>query len=197
VDLLESVIMRRSIEVNASNKNILREAKRSASVANTVAYMGSLMTFLVDGAETDGKFALMEYEAKPGNEPPPHLHEFENETLYVLEGEMEAFQGDAVLRLAPGDCLFTPMGEPHAWYILTPKFRMLIMVEPAFSDRYFREMGEPIREMYLPSGQPTYAQSDLQHAVTIARKYGVKILTPEETRHALPKYRGFGADRSK
>jgi quercetin dioxygenase-like cupin family protein len=27
----------------------------------------------------------MEYEAKPGNEPPPHLHEFENETLYVLE----------------------------------------------------------------------------------------------------------------
>jgi quercetin dioxygenase-like cupin family protein len=183
--------------VNDSNKSIFRQAKRSASVANTLAYMGSLMTFLVDGAEANGRFALMEYEAKPGNEPPPHLHEFENETLYVLEGEIEAYQGDAVLRLAPGDCLFTPMGEPHAWYILTPKFWMLIMVEPAFSDRYFREMGRPTSEMSLPSGQPTYARSNPQHAMTVGTKYGVKILTPEETRHGLPKYPGFAANRSK
>src|SRR5262245_7131949 len=177
--------------MNDSNKNISREAKRSVSVANTLAYMGSLMSFLVDGAETDGKFALMEYEAKPGNEPPPHLHEFENEVLFVLEGEMEAYQGDAVFRLSPGDCLFTPMGEPHAGYILTPKLRMLIMVEPAFSDRYFREMCQPIGEMPLPPDQPTYAQSNPQHAMWVARKYGIKILTSEETRRALPKYPGF------
>jgi quercetin dioxygenase-like cupin family protein len=189
--------LEKEYRMNDSNKNISREAKRSVSVANTLAYMGSLMSFFVDGAETDGKFALMQYEAKPGNEPPPHLHEFENEALYVLEGEIEAYQGDAVLRLAPGDCLFTPMGEPHAWYILTPKLRMLIMVQPAFSDRYFREMGEPTGKMSLPSGQATYAQSNPQHAMAVAKKYGVKILTPEETRLALPKYPGFGADRSK
>jgi quercetin dioxygenase-like cupin family protein len=179
------------------NKSNTTEAKRSASVANTLAYMGSLMTFLVDGTETQGRFALMEYKAKAGNEPPPHLHEFENETLYLLEGEIEAYQGDAILRLTPGDCLFTPMGEPHAWYILTSKVRMLIMVEPAFSDRYFREMGEPTGEVSLPSGQSTYAQSNPQHAITVGKKYGVKILTPEETHHALPKYPGFAADRSK
>jgi hypothetical protein len=57
--------------------------------------------------------------------------------------------------------------------------------------RYFREMGQPIGEMSLPSGQLTYAQSDLQHAMAVAKKYGVKILTPEETRDALPKYRGL------
>ena len=183
--------------MNDWNKKVLRKAKRSAVVANTLAYMGSLMTFLVDGAETNGRFALMEYEAKVGNEPPPHVHERENETLYILEGEIEAYQGDAVLKLGPGDCLFTPMGEPHAWYILTPKLRILIMVEPAFSDRYFREMGQPTGGMSLPSGQSTYAQSDPQHAIAVAKKYGVKILTPEETRDALPKYPGFGANRSK
>jgi quercetin dioxygenase-like cupin family protein len=186
-----------STEVKDSNRNISREARRSAAAENTLAYMGSMMSFLVDGAETQGKFALMEYEAKSGNEPPPHLHEFENETLYILEGEIEAYQGDAVLKLAPGDCLFTPMGEPHAWYILTPKLRMLIMVEPAFSDRYFKEMGQPTGDMFLPSGQSTYAQSDPQHAMAVGKKYGIKILTPEETRRALPKYRGFAADRSK
>ena len=74
---------------------------------------------------------------------------------------------------------------------------MLIMVEPAFSDRYFWEMGQPAGEMSLPSGQSTYAQSNPQHAMTVGKKYGVKIFTPEETRQALPKYRGFAADRSK
>jgi quercetin dioxygenase-like cupin family protein len=86
------ISLERDIEVNNSRKNILCEAKRSASVANTLTYMGSLMTFLVDGEETQGRFALMEYEAKPGNEPPPHLHELENETPYILEGEIEAYQ---------------------------------------------------------------------------------------------------------
>jgi len=105
----------------------------------------------------------MEYTAEPGNEPPPHLHELENETLYILEGEIEAYQGDDVLRLVPGDCLFTPIGEPHAWYILTPKLRMLIMVAPAFSNRYFREIGCTVDAMTLPSDQPTYAQSSPEH----------------------------------
>jgi hypothetical protein len=101
------------------------------------------------------------------------------------------------MKLGRGQCLFTPMGEPHAWYILTPMVRILILVEPAFSDRYFREMGQPTGEMFLPSGQSTYAQSSPEHAMAVAKKYGIKILTPEETRQAFPKYPGFGVDRSK
>ena len=173
------------------------QAKRSGSVTNTMAYMGSLMTFLVDAAETGGRFALMEYTAKPGNEPPPHLHEREDETLYILEGEIEAYQGDEVLRLAPGDCLFTPMGTAHSWYILTPNLRMLIMVAPPFSDRYFREMARPTDDMSLPSDQRTYAQSSPEHAIAVGEKHGIRILTPEETISALPKYPGFAVNRSK
>src|SRR5262249_29370561 len=107
------------------------------------------------------------------------------------------YQGDAVLKLGPGDCLFTPMGNAHAWHILTLKLRMLIMVEPAFADRYFKEMGRPARDMSLPSNQATYAESSPEHAIAVGKKYGVKILTPEETRRALPKYPGFGVNRSK
>lgn len=139
----------------------------------------------------------MEYTAAAGNEPPPHLHELENETLYILEGEIEAYQGDDVLRLVPGDCLFTPIGEPHAWYILTPTLRMLIIVAPAFSNRYFREMGRLVDALTLPSDQPTYAQSSPEHAIAVGKKHGIRTLTPDETSRALPKYPGFAADRSK
>jgi quercetin dioxygenase-like cupin family protein len=166
--------------------------KRTAVLKNTLAYMGSLMTFLVNGGETKQQFALMEYRAKPGNEPPPHLHEFEDEILYILEGEIEAYQGDEVVTLGPGDCLFAPIGTPHAWYILTPHFRMLIMVQPAHSDQYFRQMGSPAPSLKLPSDGVTYAMSDPEHAISIGRQYGVKFLSPEETKAALPKYPGFG-----
>jgi quercetin dioxygenase-like cupin family protein len=68
------------------------EFKRTADLSNTFAYMGSLMSFLVDGEETNRQFALMEYRAKPGNEPPPYIHEWEDETLYTLKGEREVYE---------------------------------------------------------------------------------------------------------
>jgi hypothetical protein len=37
------------------------------------------MAFLATGSETGGRFALMEYHTKLGNEPPPHVHEREHE----------------------------------------------------------------------------------------------------------------------
>jgi quercetin dioxygenase-like cupin family protein len=57
---------------------------RAANSDSTFAYMGSLITFLATGSETDGRFALMEYHTKPGNEPPPHVHEREHELYFVL-----------------------------------------------------------------------------------------------------------------
>ena len=62
---------------------------RAANVDSTFAYMGSLMTFLATGSETGGRFALMEYHTKPGNEPPPHVHEREHE-LYLRAGRRNA-----------------------------------------------------------------------------------------------------------
>jgi hypothetical protein len=60
---------------------------RRVNVDSTIEYMGSLMTFLAKGSETGGRFALMEYRTKPGNEPPPHVHEREHELYFVLEAQ--------------------------------------------------------------------------------------------------------------
>jgi len=44
----------------------------------------------------------MEYQAKPGNEPPPHVHEWEHELYYVLEGAMEVYVEDKILLARAG-----------------------------------------------------------------------------------------------
>jgi hypothetical protein len=58
---------------------------RAVNVDSTFAYMGSLVTFLAKGSETSGRFALVQYHTKPGNEPPPHVHEREHELYFVLD----------------------------------------------------------------------------------------------------------------
>ena len=71
---------------NTDKQLIPTAYSREVNVDSTFAYMGSLMTFLAKGSETSGRFALMEYHTKPGNEPPPHVHDREHELYFVLEG---------------------------------------------------------------------------------------------------------------
>ena len=77
--------------------------KRSSSLQTTLAYMGSNMSLFAKGEETGGRFALMEFHSRPGNEPPPHVHEWEHELFYVLEGRMEFYCDGKIMNIGPGE----------------------------------------------------------------------------------------------
>ena len=70
--------------------------------------MGSLMSILASTSETSNGFALLEYRSTPGHEPPPHIHVNQDEVLYILEGEIEAFCLGKVLKVAAGESIFLP-----------------------------------------------------------------------------------------
>ncbi|MBE2992254.1 cupin domain-containing protein [Sphingomonas sp. CFBP 13603] len=175
---------------------------RAATLDTTRFYMGGLMSFLTTGTETDGGLALMEYQGKPGNEPPPHIHLWENEIVYVLDGIMEMYCGDAVMLLHPGEMAFIPRGQPHAFYICSTQFRALAIVQsigeqPVGLDAYFMQMSSPATSMTLPTDPVTYQMEDPAHAVAVAAAHGMQILSPDEAAIALPRYPGFGnADRA-
>ena len=52
---------------------------RSPTLEHTRTYMGSLMSFMVEGRHTTGRLAISEFRSRPGHEPPPHIHEREDE----------------------------------------------------------------------------------------------------------------------
>jgi quercetin dioxygenase-like cupin family protein len=170
---------------------------RAVDVDSTFAYMGSLVTFLAKGSETGGRFALMEYHTKPGNEPPPHVHEREHELFFVLEGKMRFYCEDKTIDIGVGDVVFLPQGKAHAFNCTSDFVRALIFVQANGEDavgldRYFVAMGETAKSMVLPESAITYAVDDPKHAIRVGASNGIRILSPSEAQQALPQYPGFG-----
>ena len=175
--------------------------KRSSSIETTLAYMGSNMSLFAKGEETGGRFALMEFHSRPGNEPPPHVHEWEHELYYLLEGKMEFYCDGEILRIGSGEVAFLPQGKAHAFYMRSPSVKALILVQATDEravglDRYFIDMGEPAASMELPDHQATHVISDPAHVTRVAAANGIRILSPDEVVELLPHYPGFGIDRT-
>ena len=61
---------------------------RKPGEGRTIAVVGDVYRFLATGEETNGKYALWEAIVPPGGGPPPHVHSREEESFYVLEGEI-------------------------------------------------------------------------------------------------------------
>jgi quercetin dioxygenase-like cupin family protein len=172
---------------------------RAANLETSMMYMGSIMSFLVRGQDADGRFAMVEYRARPGNEPPPHVHLWEHEIFHVLEGQMEFHCEDQVKTVGAGETIFLPKGKAHAFYIRSAYLRTLIMAlattdNPVALDSYFAGMAGPATSMDIPVDAITYLLDDPSHAIEAGARYGIKMLSAEETKRALPHFGGLGAN---
>ena len=57
---------------------------------------GDRVTFLVTGAQSGGACFIIEVTVPPGGGPPLHIHHFEEESFYLLQGTL-AIQAAGVL----------------------------------------------------------------------------------------------------
>ena len=156
------------------------------SIDNSRWYMGSVMTFLVNSGQTNGAFSITDYLSKPGNEPPAHTHDREDEFFYVLEGRIDAYIGKEVFGAGPNEGVYFPKFVPHTFTILTPYLRMLILMSPGGFEGYFRNMSEPARSLNLPEHGVNYGAVDMDHAMRTGRVHGISFLTPDEIRQQMP-----------
>ncbi|GAA4505650.1 hypothetical protein GCM10023172_33800 [Hymenobacter ginsengisoli] len=113
-------------------------------------YMGGLLRFLATAPDTGGLFSLFEVEMRQGAAPPRHLHTHEDESFYVLAGELEVCVGDVTHQLRPGDFLFLPRQVPHNFRVLSETARFLNQLAPAGLERLFLELGTPTERAELP-----------------------------------------------
>src|SRR4051794_23648975 len=85
----------------------------SAGTGERIWIVGDTLTFKATAETTGGTLTAIECEAAPGGGPPPHVHEHEDESFYVLDGTFEIVLGDKRVLAGPGDYAFVPRGTPH------------------------------------------------------------------------------------
>src|SRR5213594_4237196 len=95
------------------------------------------ITVKTAGAETDDAFSQIETDDPRGSGPPLHLHHNEDETFYVLEGEVTILVGEERIDLKAGDYLFGPRGTPHAYIVRSERARMLVTASPGGVEEIF------------------------------------------------------------
>ena len=123
--------------------------------------------FMLDAARTGGGFSLVEHPITPRTlGSPVHTHAHEDEWSYVLEGRVGFELGGDVLEAGPGELVFKPRGEPHAFWNATDEpARFLEIISPSGFERYFAEA----RDLFAP-GEP-----DMEAFAALSERYGLDM----------------------
>ena len=150
---------------------------RKPGEGRTIAVVGDVYRFLATGAETAGKYATWEALVPPGGGPPPHVHSREEESFYVLSGEI-TFQiaGERVVATA-GMFANMPVGVPHSFKNESREpAKMLISVAPAGLEQMFFEIGVPVAVGSTTAPPPS--EEEIAKLIEIAPRYGIELHLP-------------------
>jgi quercetin dioxygenase-like cupin family protein len=144
----------------------------------TVAVVGDVYRFLATGEDTSGKYAMWEALVPPGGGPPPHVHSREEESFYILEGEITFTIDGKPLVATAGMFANMPVGVPHSFKNESGKpAKMLISVAPAGLEKMFFEFGVPLADGATTALPPS--KEEIEKLLKIAQNYGIQILLPK------------------
>ena len=137
---------------------------------------GDRYRFLITGAESGGAYFAMETLVPPGGGPPPHIHRNEDETFYVVEGEMSIRLGESTVTAGPGDFVHVPRGLVHCFRNEgTGVARMILTFTPAGMEEFFEETLERASDPQLEP--PDNHEAVAARYAAAAPRYGLEFVT--------------------
>lgn len=140
-----------------------------------ISLAGDTYTILLKGADTAGRYTLIDMHVPPGGGPPPHRHDFE-EMFTVLDGEIEVtFRGETTTASA-GTTVNVPANAPHSFgnHSHGPA-RLLCMCTPPGQEDFFLEVGDPVANRTAPP--PHLSDAAIAERMAKARALAPKYVT--------------------
>jgi quercetin dioxygenase-like cupin family protein len=140
--------------------------------------MGGFFQVVISPNDTQGTLALLDMTLPAGVEPPVHLHTREDETFYLVEGEITFQIGEQVTAAVPGQTVFAPRNVPHQFRITTPSARFLTLITPGQFLNYFLQFSFPVAEevKVIPPQGPPPAEAVAFMTAQLEEKYGVLFI---------------------
>ncbi len=138
-------------------------------------FLNSLTFIRATAKQTGSAFGLIEQFAPVGPASPYHVHRAEDESFYVLEGELEFVSGEQRVTRGPGSFVFLPRDVPHGFAVAGKSpARFLILTTPGGFEGFVEEMSRPATTLTLP----TLETPDMAKLSRVAAKYRIEILGP-------------------
>jgi len=128
--------------------------------------------------ETGNAFSQLVMDEPRGSGTPIHIHHNEDETFYVLEGEVTVLVGDERIDLGRGDYCYAPRGVAHADIVRSERARFLTTISPAGLEQLFVTLGIPVTDDQPPSG---VVMPPMDETLRLFAGHGVEIVGPPPT----------------
>lgn len=155
-----------------SKRNSATPFFQEPAAGSTLNVLGVTHVYKATRAETAGAFSLWEAVVPPGAGAPPHTHANEDESFYLLSGELlvEVEGEPAPRRLRPGGFFFGARGWRHTFRNVGDQpARVLVLSTPSCGlDRMFAEL----------DAATAAGTTEMEKLVAIAANYGVAIEPP-------------------
>lgn len=143
----------------------------------SVWVLGDRYTYKVTGKQTGGAYGTVEAEIYPGSGVPLHIHHREDESFYVLDGELEFVCGGRPFPARAGAFLHVPRGMLHSFRNVSGSVaRMLVTYSPAGFEQFFERAGRvaSASDTRMP-GTP----DDLKRLLEVAPEFNLEIRLPQ------------------
>lgn len=120
------------------------------TLENSIHYIAHTFSFLATGEDTDNDFCLIHCNFRKGFMAPPHYHKLEEESFYILEGEIDFHVGDKKFTAGAGEFVMLPKNVPHHFNLISDTAKALLLITPAGFETFFKEFGRPAITLDLP-----------------------------------------------
>jgi mannose-6-phosphate isomerase-like protein (cupin superfamily) len=139
-------------------------------VGQPMNILGHQATLKLTSSGTKGDGYLFDLVTPPGLGIPPHVHQIEDEYIYVLEGTFEVFLDGKTYEAGQGALIYFPRTIAHGFRnIGAGAGRTLWTVVPGGNfEKFFAELGVLSME----------AAPDMQKVVALFNRYGMEVLPP-------------------
>lgn len=137
-------------------------------------WLGGLADIKLRARDTGGLLTIIEVTEPPDADAPLHVHHREDETFWVLEGEVAFEVGGATFPAGPGDCVLGPRDVPHRYKVGPSGCRMLFILTPGGFEELVERTSEPAKRRTLPP--PPEEEPDFEAVARIFAAYGGELV---------------------
>ena len=137
-------------------------------------WFASLAEITLTAEQTGGLLSIIEITEPPGSAGPLHVHHREDETFWILDGEVTFEVGGSTIYASAGDVVFGPRDVPHRYTVGDGGCRMLFIMTPGGFEGLVRDMSVPAQSRTVPP--PSDQEPDWEHVAAVAKAYGCELL---------------------